>query len=110
MILGNETVTRDRDNTYFVELRFESEDGILSYDHFYFDLPGLLKLLPILTATVEIALSDAELVDFICDRFCCPDDTCFYSLVNIAYVEGSLFHYFDFDLAYVQQHYPELLL
>lgn len=110
MILGDKTLVRDRDNSYFVELRFESEEGVLSYDHFYFDLPGLLKLLPILTATGEIALSDAELVDFIHDRFCCPDDVRFYSLVNIAYVEGSLFHYFDFDLAYVQQNYPELLL
>ncbi len=110
MILGDKTQVRDRANTYFVELRFETEEGVLSYDHFYFDLPGLLKLLPILTATGEIALSDAELVGFIHDRFCCPDDTRFYSLVNIAYVEGSLFHYFDFNLAYVQRHCPELLL
>lgn len=111
MILGDKTLVRDRSNTYFVELRFISENYEICYDHSYFDFPGLLKLLPILTATDKVELSDAELVDFICERFCSFGDTRFYSLVNIAYVDNSsLFHYFDFNLAYIQQHHPELLL
>ena len=112
MILGPKvTSTRNRANTYFVELRFVTEENITSYDHSYFDFEHLLKLLSMLTANDNVELFDANLVDFIDQHFYFPKDTEFCELVDVAYVDdSSVFHYFDFDLSYIQQHHPELLL
>lgn len=112
MILGPKvTLTRNRANTYFVELRFESEEGTVIYDHLYFNFDNLLKLLPILITSNRIELFDPHLIEFIHTHFCALGNTKFYKLVDIAYVDdSSVFHYFDFDLSYLRQHHPELLL
>lgn len=112
MILGPEVhVARDRSNTYFVELLFITEENVACSDHFYFNFEKLLKLFPILTASDKVRLFDADLIDFIDVYFCTPENTEWYSLISIAYVDdSSVFHYFDFDLNYLRQHRPELLL
>ena len=112
MILGpGVRVASDRSNTYFVELLFITEENVTCSDHAYFNFEKLLKLFPILTASDKIRLFDADLIDFIDVHFCTPEDTEWYSLISIAYVDNSsVFHYFDFDLNYLQQQHPELLL
>ena len=110
------TMTKPIAGTYLLELGFYDPNGDYCYDTKFLSLERLLEYLPLLSNVQSgygISTSDlpSDLVSVIYSNWATPDELDAISLLDLAYVDSnSVLHYFDFNLDFVKQNHPELLL